>query len=163
MDSALLLGGMGFGTIASFITLYYGSRHWQHAGLSLSLFGISFVTARLLFAHTINKVGGYRVAIVSLAFECAGLLCLWLAAAPAAAQAGAALTGFGFSAGLPRPRVEAVRNVPEHNRGSAWGGLYRVCGSLLGISGPKRASLSMCLISPIFPIAAARLVRAWRY
>src|SRR5262249_16376814 len=54
---SLALGGIGFGTIASFITLYYGGRHWQSAGLSLSVFGVAFVTARLLFANTINKWG----------------------------------------------------------------------------------------------------------
>jgi MFS family permease len=153
---SLALGGIGFGTIASFITLYYGSRHWQHAGLSLSLFGVSFVTARLLFANTINKWGGYRVAIVSLAFECAGLLCLWLAAAPAAAQAGAALTGFGFSLVFPALGVEAVRNVPEHNRGSALGVYTAFVDLSLGISGPIAGVIVHVLgYPPIFLFAAA--------
>jgi hypothetical protein len=73
---SLALAGVGFGTIASFITLYFATRHWQNAGLSLSLFGICFVSARLLFANTINRWGGYRVAIVSLAIECLGLVVL---------------------------------------------------------------------------------------
>ena len=74
---SLTLGGMGFGTIASFMTLYYASRHWQHAALSLSLFGVSFVAARLLFANTIDKWGRYGVAMVSLACECSGLILLF--------------------------------------------------------------------------------------
>jgi predicted MFS family arabinose efflux permease len=118
---SLALRGIGFGTIASFITLYYASRHWQHAGLSLSLFGVSFVAPRLLFANTINKWGGYRVAIVSLACECSGLILLWLASVPAVVQAGVAPTGFGFSLVFPALGVEAVRNVPAHDRGSALG------------------------------------------
>jgi MFS family permease len=118
---SLALGGMGFGTIASFMTLSYASRHWPHAGLSLSLFGVSFVAARLVFATTINQWGGYRVAMVSLACECSGLILLWLASAPAAAEAGAALTGLGFSLVFPALGVEAVRNIPAHDRGAALG------------------------------------------
>jgi len=153
---SLALGGIGFGTIASFITLYYGSRHWPHAGLSLSLFGISFVAARLLFANTINKWGGYRVAIVSLAFECAGLLFLWLASAPAGAQAGAALSGFGFSLVFPALGVEAVRNIPAHNRGSALGVYTAFVDLSLGISGPMAGVIvHVPGYPPIFLFAAA--------
>jgi MFS family permease len=152
----LALGGIGFGTIASFISLYYASRHWQNAGLSLSLFGVSFVTVRLLFARTINKWGGYRVAIVSLAFECAGLASLWLASVPAAAQAGAALTGFGFSLVFPALGVEAVKNIPAHSRGSALGVYTAFVDLSLGISGPIAGAIVFSLgYPPIFLFAAA--------
>jgi MFS family permease len=153
---SLALGGIGFGTIASFMTLYYASRHWQNAGLPLSLFGVSFVAARLLFANTINKWGGYRVAIVSLTCECAGLLCLWLAAVPATAQAGAVLTGFGFSLVFPALGVEAVRNVPAHNRGSALGVYTAFVDLSLGISGPLAGVIvHLRGYPPIFLFAAA--------
>jgi MFS family permease len=133
---SLALGGIGFGTIASFMTLYYATRHWQNPGLSLSLFGVAFVSARLLFEGTITKWGGYRVAIVSLAFECAGLVLLWLAGTPLTAEFGAALTGFGFSLVFPALGVEAVRNVPTRNRGSALGLFTAFIDLSLGISGP---------------------------
>jgi len=153
---SLTLGGIGFGTIASFITLYYASQHWQNAGWSLSLFGIAFVTVRLLFAGTINKWGGYRVAIVSLAFECAGLVLLWLASVPAMAQAGAALTGFGFSLVFPALGVEAVKNIPAHNRGSALGVYTAFVDLSLGISGPIAGAIVFSLGYPsIFLFAAA--------
>ena len=152
---SLALGGIGFGTIASFITLYYANRHWQDAGLSLSLFGISFVTARLLFANSINKWGGYRVAIVSLAFECSGLILLWLASDPAAAHAGAALAGFGFSLVFPALGVEAVRNVPTHDRGTALGVYTAFVDLSLGISGPMAGIIVFALgYPPIFLFAA---------
>jgi MFS family permease len=153
---SLALGGVGFGTIASFITLYYASRHWQNAGLSLSLFGVSFVAARLLFASTIDKWGGYRVAIVSLAFECSGLILLWLASVPAAAQAGAALTGFGFSLVFPALGLEAVKNISAHNRGSALGVYTAFVDLSLGISGPMAGTIVFSLgYPPIFLFAAA--------
>jgi hypothetical protein len=57
----LALGSIGFGTIATFITLYYASRGWANAALTLSLFGASFISARLLFGNLINRIGGFRV------------------------------------------------------------------------------------------------------
>jgi hypothetical protein len=47
------------GTIATFITLYYASRE-ANAALTLSLFGASFISARLLFGNLINRIGGFR-------------------------------------------------------------------------------------------------------
>ena len=147
---------MGFGTIASFITLYYANRHWQNAGLSFSLFAISFVVVRLLFANTISKWGGYRVAIVSLAFECSGLILLWLASVPAMAEAGASLAGFGFSLVFPALGVEAVRNVPTHDRGTALGVYTAFVDLSLGISGPMAGVIVFALGYPfIFLFAAA--------
>jgi MFS family permease len=155
-ELSLALGGMGFGTIASFMILYYASRHWPHAGLSLSLFGVSFVAARLLFTNTIDKWGGYRVAMASLACECSGLILLWLASVPAAAEAGAALTGLGFSLVFPALGVEAVRHVPAHDRGSTLGVYTAFVDLSLGISGPTAGIIVSTLgYPPIFLFAAA--------
>ena len=152
---SLALAGVGFGTIASFITLYFASRHWQNAGLSLSLFGICFVAARLLFANTINRWGGYRVAIVSLALECLGLVVLWLAPLPPLALAGVALTGFGFALVFPALGTEAVQSFPPQNRGSALGVYTAFVDLSLGISGPMAGVIVSELgYSPIFLFAA---------
>lgn len=55
----LALGSIGFGTIATFITLYYATRDWSNAVLALSLFGASFIGARLLFGNLINRLGAF--------------------------------------------------------------------------------------------------------
>ena len=86
----LALGAIGFGTIATFITLYYASRGWANAVLCLSAFGGCFIGARLLFANSINRLGGFRVAIICLGVESLGLLLLWSAPNPWAGLAGAA-------------------------------------------------------------------------
>ena len=54
-------------------------QHWDNAVLCLSLFGASFIGARLLFGNLINRLGGFRVAIACLSVETLGLLLLWLA------------------------------------------------------------------------------------
>lgn len=72
----LALGSAGFGSIATFITLFYAAHNWPNAALSLTVFGTMFIGARLLFANTIKTFGGFRVAIVSFSFECVGLFAL---------------------------------------------------------------------------------------
>ena len=132
----LALGSAGFGSIATFITLFYAAKHWPNAALSLTVFGTMFIGARLLFANTIRKYGGFRVAIASFSCECAGLLLLWLAPAPQVALAGAALTGFGFALVFPALGVEAVGLVPPASRGAALSAYSVFLDLSLGITGP---------------------------
>jgi len=132
----LALGSAGFGSIATFITLFYAARQWPNAALSLTVFGTLFIGARLLFANTIKTYGGFRVAIVSFSFECVGLLMLWLAPEPHIALAGAALTGFGFALVFPALGVEAVGLVPPASRGAALSAYSVFLDLSLGITGP---------------------------
>jgi MFS family permease len=120
---ALALGGIGYSVLATFVTLYYLSRHWNPNGAALCLtaFGVAFITARLLFIQTIDRFGGFAVSLVCLAVESLGVLLLWRAASPSMASCSAALTGFGFSLVFPALGVEAVKRVPIHNRGTALG------------------------------------------
>jgi MFS family permease len=140
--TGLALGSIGFGTIATFITLYYASHAWPNAVLCLSLFGGCFIFARLLFGNMINRIGGFRVAIGCLSVETLGLLLLWLAPDPSLALAGAALTGFGFSLVFPALGVEAVNLVPASNRGAAVGAYSLFIDLSLGITGPLAGAVA---------------------
>lgn len=151
----LALGSIGFGTIATFITLYYTSHNWPNAVLCLSLFGLCFIGARLLFGKFINRIGGYRVAIACLAVEALGLLLLWIAPNPSLALAGAALTGFGFSLVFPALGVEAVNLVPASSRGAAVGAYSLFIDLSLGITGPVAGAIAAGFgFSSIFLFAA---------
>lgn len=130
------LGTMGFGTIATFITLYFASHDWSGAAFSLTLFSIGFILMRLLFNNSITRYGAIRVSLVSFAVECAGLMLIWQASSIWMVDLGAFLTGSGFSLIFPALGVEAIRKVQPQNQGSALG-LYAAfldCG--LGITGP---------------------------
>jgi len=140
--TGLALGSIGFGTIATFITLYYASHSWPNAVLCLSLFGACFIGARLLFGNLINRLGGFRVAIACLSVESIGLLLLWLAPTPTLALAGAALTGFGFSLVFPALGVEAVNLVPASSRGAAVGAYSLFIDLSLGITGPVAGAIA---------------------
>ena len=116
---ALALGGVGYSVLATFVTLFYASRHWNGAALCLTAFGVAFIGARLLFIHTIDRFGCFPVAMVCLLVVSAGVLMLWSAHSPWVAFAGAALTGFGHSLVFPALGVAAVDRVPNENRGTA--------------------------------------------
>src|SRR5579863_4358973 len=115
----LALGGVGYSALATFVTLFYVSRHWNGAALCLTAFGIAFIVARLIFIRTIGTFGGFSVAKVCLVVESLGVLLLWLSTSPWMALCGAALTGFGYSLVFPALGVEAVERVPIENRGTA--------------------------------------------
>jgi MFS family permease len=117
----LALGGVSYSVLATFVTLFYAHRGWSGAALCLTAFGIGFITVRVLFIRTISHYGGFPVAIVSLLVNSVGMLMLWQAVAPWMALAGAAFGGLGLSLVFPAIGVEAVKRVPEFNRGTALG------------------------------------------
>ncbi|MHB8209184.1 MFS transporter [Mucilaginibacter sp.] len=132
----LTLSGLGFGTISTFITLYYAYLHWQNAVLCLSVFSSMFIVGRILFANSIDKYGGMKVAIYCIGLETIGLLILWLAHMPHIALIGAGVTGLGFSLVFPALGVEAVKAVPSSNKGAALGGYGLFLDISLGLTGP---------------------------
>jgi len=117
----LALGGVGYSVLATFVTLFYASRHWNGAALCLTAFGLAFIAARLIFIQAINRFGGFPVAMACLTVESLGLLLLWSAHSPWTAFAAAGLAGFGFSLVFPALGVEAVKRVTINNRGTALG------------------------------------------
>lgn len=137
----LALGSVGFGVIAAFVSLFYMSRGWTGTGLNgagtaLSVFGLFFVAARLVFTRQIGKRGGIVVASASFVVETIGLLFLWQARTPLGAVIGCGLTGAGFALVFPALGVLAVARVAAHNRGSALGAFSVFLDISIGLSGP---------------------------
>lgn len=140
--TALALGSIGFGTLATFVTLYYADLGWSGAAWCLTAFGCAFIGARLLFVSSIKRLGGYRVAIICLAVESLGLFLLWAAPTPWLALVGAALTGFGLSLVYPALGVEAVSRIPAASRSSALGAYAVFFDLALGIAGPLMGAIA---------------------
>jgi MFS family permease len=150
----LALGGLGFGTISTFITLYYAYLHWSDAVLCLSAFSILFVLGRIFFSRSIDKYGGMKTAIYCLAFESLGLLILWQAHIPGIAIIGAGITGLGFSLVFPALGVEAVKLVSASNQGAALGNYGLFIDMSLGITGPLVGAVATHLgMAYIFPFS----------
>ena len=156
---ALALGSLGFGTIASFITLFFASRHWDHAAIALSAFGGGFILSRLLFVSSIAREGGLRVAFVAFAGEACGLLVLGLSTSTVVAIIGAGLTGFTFALVFPALGVEAFQRVPSSSRGAAIGIFSVFLDVALGVTGPLAGLLvGLYGYASIFLIAAVAAV-----
>ncbi|MGR7511006.1 MFS transporter [Klebsiella aerogenes] len=132
----LALGTVGFGVIATFITLYFSAHHWQGAAFTLSLFSIGFICIRLILGNTITRYGGVPVSLVCFVVECLGLLIIWQAPSAWIAGIGAFLTGSGFSLVFPALGVEAVKQVEEQNQGTALGTYSAFLDLALGLTGP---------------------------
>jgi len=118
---ALALSGMGFGVIATFITLYFAQLNWTGAALSLTIYGFSFVIVRIAFNSLITRVGGFPVTIVSCAIEVVGLAFIALSHTHALVYLGCALVGVGFSLVFPALGTEAANAFPPSVRGSVIG------------------------------------------
>lgn len=133
---ALGFGTIGFGVIATFITLYFASRGWQGAAYALTLFSLGFVLVRLGFGRFIIRFGGLRVSLCSFLLEALGLMLIWQADSAWLVGAGAFLTGSGFSLVFPALGVEAVKRVERQDQGSALGTYSAFLDLGLGLTGP---------------------------
>ncbi|RKR02430.1 putative MFS family arabinose efflux permease [Kushneria sinocarnis] len=132
----LALSSIGYGVIATFITLYFAAEQWAHAAWGLAIFGAAFIIARLLFAGSIGRFGGYPVALACFCVESLGLLLLWLAASPVMAMGGAALTGLGVSLIFPALGVVAVNRIDAASRSAALGAYSVFLDAAVGATGP---------------------------
>lgn len=138
----LALGTLGYGTLSTFVALYFTQRGWPGAGYALSAFGAAFIGARLVFSDSIGRWGGYRVALACLGGELLGLLLIWFAPGPELVFAGAALTGLGLSLLYPALAVEIIQQVPASSRSSALGAFALFFDLALGIAGPLMGLLA---------------------
>ncbi|MFL9833834.1 MFS transporter [Chryseobacterium terrae] len=152
----LALGGIGFASISTFITLYYNYFHWNNGALCLSVFGGLFVAGRLIFSNVINNYGGIKVAIACLFVETIGLLIIAFATNAQIALIGAGVTGLGFSLIFPALGVVAIKSVSPSNQGSALAGYGLFIDISLGVAGPIIGSVADFFgMQFIFPFSAA--------
>jgi MFS family permease len=158
---------VGFGAMIAFSSLLSTERGWNPVWLTFSAFAIALVAARLFFGHTPDKLGGAKVALVSVFVEAAGLALIWFAPTAVWAAAGAALTGFGYALVYPGLGVEAVRRAPPQSRGLAMGAYTVFLDVALGFGSPVLgltagwAGLSSVFLVSAIIVLGAALVAAW--
>jgi MFS family permease len=129
------LSSIGFGAIMAFSALLFVARGWA-AWPAFTVFAVVFILARIFLSHLADRFAAAKVALVSVLVEAAGLGLLGLSPSLAAALAGAALTGFGYSLVYPGLGVEAVRLVSPQNRGVAIGAYTAFLDIALGFGTP---------------------------
>jgi len=154
----LAMGSVGFGVIATFITLFYQDKGWPGAAFALTLFSVAFVSTRMFFPNAITRYGGLNVALLCFAVEAVGLLMVWGAWDPWMAKAGALLTGAGFSLVFPAIGVVAVKVVPPQNQGSALATYTAFMDLALGITGPLAGLIMSYAGVPVIYLLSSILV-----
>lgn len=158
---SLTLSSIGYGTLTTFITLFYLSKGWHGAAYCLTVFGICFILSRLIFINAINRFGGFNSAIACMAIEILGLVLLWLAPNTDTALIGAGLTGFGLSLVYPALGVEAIKQVPNASRGAGLSAYAVFFDLALAIAGPVMGGIALGLgYSWIFFCAALLSIAA---
>ena len=129
------LSSIGFGAITAFSALLFVARGWA-AWPAFTVFAVVFILARLFLGHLADRFAAPKIALLSVLVEAVGLALLAVSPSLAAALAGAALTGFGYSLVYPGLGVEAVRLVPPQNRGLAMGAYTAFLDVALGFGTP---------------------------
>lgn len=130
------LSSIGFGAILAFSALMAAERGWQPVWLPFSAFAVALVGARALLGHVPDRLGGARVALVTIVIEAAGLALIWLARGSMLAAVGAAMTGFGYALVYPGLGIEAVQRAPAGSRGLAMGAYTVFLDVALGFGTP---------------------------
>jgi MFS family permease len=138
----LMLQGVGLSGLTAFASLYFAARHWSHAGLVMTAFGIGFIFVRMVLGTLPDRTSGYRVALWSLVVEAIGQAMLWGAPQEVVALAGALVTGLGCALVFPALGVEALKRVPPANRGSAMGAFVAFLDIAYGLSGPAAGAIA---------------------
>jgi MFS family permease len=161
------LSSIGFGAILVFSSLLFAERGWTPIWLPFTAFAISLITARVLFGHLPDMLGGARVASICVLLEAAGLALIWLAPDPVVAAIGAALAGFGYSLVYPGLGAEAVRRAPPRSRGLVMG-IYTVFLDVaLGFGGPALgliagwAGLGSVFLASALVVLSAIVIAVW--
>lgn len=146
---ALMLAGIGFASVSTFASLDFAAKGWGGAGYALLSFGLCFGAVRLVAGGLPDRLGGRRVAMVTMLVEAVAQLILWTASTPTAAFIGAGLTGAGCSLVFPALGVEAMRRVAPANRGVALGAFSAFQDLAIGSTGPVLGSLAALSGPPV--------------
>src|SRR5690349_22815877 len=158
------LSSIGFGTMIAFSSLLSAERQWNPVWLLFSAFAASLVAARLFLGHVPDKLGGAKVALVSVVVEATGLALIWLAPTQVVAAVGASLTGLGFALVYPGLGVEAVRRAPPQSRGLAMGAYTAFLDIALGFGSPAlglvagRAGLGSVFLTAALLVLGAMII-----
>lgn len=160
----LALSCVAFGALTTFVTLLFVQRGWSHAWLAFTVLSVAFTVTRLFLGALPDRMGGARVALVSVLIEAAGQALVWLAPSVAWALAGAGLTGVGYAMVYPAFGVEAVRRAPPEARSLALGAYSAFLDLALGLASPalglvaSHAGLGSVFLVSALVVSSAALV-----
>ena len=132
----LAFASLGYGATMAFSILLFVERGWRPAWLSLTIFAVAFILARLFFGDLPDRIGGAKIARIFAFIQMIGLALLAFSPVMIFGYAGSALSGFGYSLVYPGLGLEAVTRAPVARRGLAIATYTAFLELTLGIASP---------------------------
>jgi MFS family permease len=165
--TALALGAIGYGTVATFVVLHLDARGVGHGAAVFGAFAAMVVLTRLLGGDLPDRVGPGRIAFVAALVEAAGLTTIAIATHLAVAIAGALAMGAAFSLLYPSLSLIVVGRISEARRGSALGTLTAFFDGGVGLGAPLAGLVATLtsyegsfLVAAAIALCAATLIGA---
>lgn len=155
--AALALANLGYGAVASLVTLHLIDRGVSSPGLTLTAVAASVVLTRLAVAYALDRTGPFGVLIAGCSAQVAGLLVIAAAQSLPAALLGGALLGAGYAAVFPALGLIVVQAAPDAQRGAALGGFTAFLDLGLAIGGPLSGAVASLVGRPYAFVVAAGL------
>lgn len=139
---ALALANLGYGAVASLVTLHLIDRGVASPGLTLTAVAAAVVITRLAVAFALDRTGPFRVLVAGCLSQVVGLVLIATAHGLAPALAGGFFLGAGYAAVFPALGLIVVNAAPEDQRGAALGGFTAFLDLGLAIGGPLAGLLA---------------------
>lgn len=159
--AALALANLGYGAVASLVTLHLIDRGVPSPGLTLTAVAASVVVTRIAVAYALDRTGPFPVLAAGCAAQAAGLVLIAAAHGLAPALLGGALLGSGYAAVFPALALIVVQAAPDEQRGAALGGFTAFLDLGLAVGGPLAGLVATLLGRPeAFLVAAVLTVSA---
>lgn len=152
---ALALANLGYGAVASLVTLHLIDRGVASPGLTLTAVAAAVVVTRLAVAYALDRTGPFGVLLAGCLSQAAGLFLIALAQGLGPALLGGVLLGAGYAAVFPALALIVVNAAPDDQRGAALGGFTAFLDLGLAVGGPLAGLMATLLGRPwAFVIAA---------
>ena len=132
----IAISGTAFGAVTTFSSLLFAERGWQPIWLAVTAFSVALIAGRAVLGHLPDRLGGAKVALVSMLVQAVGLAAVGFAAGSRTALAGVTLTGLGYALVYPGLGVEAMRHASRENRGVVMGAYTAFLDVSLGLGNP---------------------------
>lgn len=146
--------GVSYGTVAAFVVPRFDSLALPGQQLALAVFGLSFISCRLIGSGWVDRVGARRVLFVSFLIEAIGLGGLAVNVNTALAFQCVILAGAGLSLLYPCLATLVSDAAPARERGTALGAVTSAWDLGVAVGGPLGGLVAGASNGPPFIVGA---------
>lgn len=149
-----IAAGISYGTIAAFLVPRVETLHLPGQQMALAVFGLSFITCRLVGSAWVDRFGARRVLLVSFLVEAVGLAGLAGHVNTALAFQCVILAGAGLSLLYPCLATLVTEAAPARERATALGAVTSAWDLGVAVGGPLGGMVAGASNAPPFVVGA---------